>query len=35
MLERVGFHAVMARPIRKRNSKKALIEFDVTAVWRG
>jgi hypothetical protein len=35
MLERVGFHSIACRPIRKRNSKKELIEFDVTAVWPG
>ncbi|MFL5257476.1 MAG: hypothetical protein ACJ8AI_32280 [Rhodopila sp.] len=35
MLERIGFHAIACRPIRKRNSKKELIEFDVTAVWPG
>lgn len=35
MLTRVGFEAVECRPIRKRNSKKELIEFDVTARWRG
>jgi hypothetical protein len=34
MLERLGFTGVTCRPIRKRNSKKALVEFDVTARWR-
>jgi hypothetical protein len=35
MLTRLGFDAVDCRPLRKRNSKKALIEFDVTARWPG
>ena len=35
MLERVGFHSIECRAIRKRNSKKELIEFDVTGVWPG
>lgn len=35
MLERVGFHSIECRAIRKRNSKKELIEFDVKAVWPG
>jgi hypothetical protein len=34
MLERLGFTGIACRPIRKRNSKKALVEFDVTARWR-
>ena len=34
MLERLGFTEIACRPVRKRNSKKALIEFDVTARWR-
>lgn len=34
MLEALGFTNVECRPIRKRNSKKELIEFDVTARWR-
>jgi hypothetical protein len=33
MLDRLGFEQVTAEPIRKRNSKKALIEFDVSARW--
>ena len=33
MLERLGFTDVACRPLRKRNSKKALVEFDVTARW--
>lgn len=35
MLETLGFEKVKCRAIRKRNSKKELIEFDVSAVWRG
>lgn len=35
MLTSLGFHSVAYRPIRKRNSKKELIEFDVTGVWNG
>lgn len=35
MLERLGFEQVRCVPIRKRNSKKELIEFDVTGKWRG
>ena len=35
MLRRRGFVEVAARPIRKRNSKKELIEFDVSATWSG
>lgn len=34
MLQELGFSNVQIRPIRKRNSKKELIEFDVTAVWK-
>ena len=34
MLSELGFHHVECVPIRKRNSKKALIEFDVRARWR-
>lgn len=33
MLTALGFAAVDCRPIRKRNSKKELIEFNVTARW--
>ncbi len=33
MLKELGFSDVECRPIRKRNSKKALIEFDVTGRW--
>ena len=35
MLRERGFEDVAVRPIRKRNSKKALVEFDVSAVWPG
>ena len=34
MLSELGFNHVECVPIRKRNSKKALIEFDVRARWR-
>ncbi len=34
MLSELGFHDVECVPIRKRNSKKELIEFDVQARWR-
>jgi hypothetical protein len=33
MLKEVGLHAIECRPIRKRNSKKELIEFDVVGKW--
>jgi len=33
MMAKVGFGSIECRAIRKRNSKKELIEFDVTAVW--
>jgi hypothetical protein len=33
MLSGLGFHSVQITPIRKRNSKKQLVEFDVSAVW--
>lgn len=35
MLQQLGFEEVECRPIRKRNSKKELIEFDVVAKWPG
>lgn len=35
MLSRLGFVGIECRPIRKRNSKKELIEFDVVARWPG
>lgn len=34
MLAELGFSQVECRPIRKRNSKKELIEFDVVAKWQ-
>ncbi len=34
MLAALGFSEVVCRPLRKRNSKKELIEFDVVARWR-
>jgi SAM-dependent methyltransferase len=34
MLRGIGFDSVECRPIRKRNSKKELIEFDVVGTWR-
>lgn len=34
MLKVLEFDGVKCHPIRKRNSKKELIEFDVTAKWR-
>ena len=33
MLREYGFVNVAVRPVRKRNSKKALVEFDVSATW--
>ena len=33
MLREYGFVNVNARPVRKRNSNKALVEFDVSALW--
>lgn len=35
MFEYLGFEDVRCRAIRKRNSKKELFEFDVSARWRG
>ena len=35
MLERLGFEGIQCQPIRKRNSKKELFEFDVSARWVG
>ncbi|MBS0504703.1 MAG: DNA methyltransferase [Proteobacteria bacterium] len=35
MLREYGFTDIDVRPIRKRNSKKELIEFDVSAAWPG
>jgi len=33
MMQELGFSDVSIRPIRKRNSKKELVEFDVSARW--
>lgn len=33
MLRDLGFTEVTCKAIRKRNSKKELVEFDVTAIW--
>lgn len=33
MMEKVGFADIDIKPIRKRNSKKELVEFDVSATW--
>ena len=35
MLEYLGFQNIACRAIRKRNSKKELFEFDVSARWNG
>ena len=35
MLDRLGFDDIGCRAIRKRNSKKELFEFDVSARWGG
>ncbi len=34
MLTELGFSEIECRPIRKRNSKKELVEFDVVARWK-
>ena len=34
MLSELGFSHIECRPIRKRNSKKELIEFDIVAQWK-
>ncbi|MDR0528317.1 MAG: DNA adenine methylase [Zoogloeaceae bacterium] len=34
MLTNLGFNKIECHPIRKRNSKKELIEFDVIAQWK-
>ncbi|RJP52685.1 MAG: DNA methyltransferase [Anaerolineaceae bacterium] len=34
MLKELGFTNIVCSPIRKRNSKKELVEFDVVAHWR-
>lgn len=33
MMKKVGFSNIEVRAIRKRNSKKELVEFDVSATW--
>jgi len=33
MMQKVGFSDINIRPIRKRNSRKELIEFDLSATW--
>ena len=35
MMERAGFKKPAIRAVRKRNSKKELVEFDVSAIWEG
>ncbi|MCA0455538.1 MAG: DNA methyltransferase [Chloroflexi bacterium] len=35
MLKTLGFQSIKCIALRKRNSKKELIEFDVTATWHG
>ena len=35
MFERLGFEEIACRAIRKRNSRKELFEFDVSAKWTG
>lgn len=35
MFRELGFSDVSIRPVRKRNSKKELVEFDVSAFWNG
>jgi len=35
MLTMLGFQDVTIRAVRKRNSKKELVEFDVAAIWPG
>ncbi|CDH47016.1 hypothetical protein BN874_690066 [Candidatus Contendobacter odensis Run_B_J11] len=34
MLTTLGFNEVKCRAMRKRNSKKELVEFDVVARWK-
>jgi hypothetical protein len=34
MLASLGFQSITCLPIRKRNSKRELVEFDVTAIWK-
>jgi hypothetical protein len=33
MLRELGFENVSVRAVRKRNSKKELVEFDVSGTW--
>lgn len=35
MLKALGFSEIDIKAIRKRNSNKALIEYDVSATWKG
>lgn len=35
MLESLGFSEIEIKAVRKRNSNKALIEYDVSATWKG
>lgn len=35
MLRELNFDDVQTRAVRKRNSKRELVEFDVSAVWKG
>lgn len=35
IMKKVGFTNIDIKAIRKRNSKKELIEFDVSAIWEG
>lgn len=35
MLANLGFNEIKCCPIRKRNSKQELVEFDVVAIWNG
>lgn len=35
MLAKLGFSEIDIKPIRKRNSNKALVEYDVSATWKG
>ena len=34
IMETVGFREVIIKPLRKRNSKKELIEFSISATWK-
>lgn len=35
IMKRLGYASINIRAIRKRNSKKELLEFDVSAIWPG